>query len=317
MMPVVPMPSFGVQVSGEFPAPDLARARMALEAEMRSVGTFIQQLWVAVAQRRDVNRTGAYLDGIKREGAITISMTGDEHRLSGEVTVTNDAPHARFVEDGHGAYHLPDRINWAGAKVKISSKTGRRYMHIPFRHFAYAKPKKATDSGLSTHTIKQMMPPTVYNRAEQLKASTQLLQGPQYDTKGRYHAADKYEWGDRLHVSGSEGFKVDPKVSQPFEHQRSAHTVPNVRMSDGSIGQRTNPAWQAPKHEGMFRTPRQPGGGSRYYTIRTITQDSPGWNIPARAGKHIAADVATILRTPEGIAALRRRMVAAVQDNIT
>jgi hypothetical protein len=322
MMLSIPMPHFGVQVKGSMPQPDLQRARQALEREMRAVGTLIQQTWVAVAQKRDVNRTGAYLAAIQRDGAVTVRLMGDEFRLTGEVKVTNDAPHARIVEEGHGAFHLPDRINWAGAKVKVS-KSGRRYMHIPFRHFAYATPEKRVAGGLSTHTLKQMMPKSIYNRAQRLKVSTPLLQGPQHDAQGRYRAADRYKWGGRLRVGqsasmGATGdFRQDPKTGEYYEHQRGQRSIPNVRMADGSIGRRENPAWQAPKHEGMFRTKRPSGRGSRYFTIRTITQDSPGWNIPALAGKHIAADVATILRTPQGIEKLRRRMIAAVRENIT
>lgn len=316
MMRGLAMPTFGVVVKGDMPAPDLAKARIALEREMRAVGTLIQQTWVAVAQRRQVSRTGAYIAAITRDGSITISMMGDEHRLTGEVTVTNDAPHARIVEEGHGAFHLPDRINWAGAKVK-TSQSGRRYMHIPFRHFAYASPAKAADDGLSNHTIRQMMPPSVYNRAKRLKVSTPLLQGPQFDAQGRYRAADRYQWGRRLGVSSGGTMRQDPSTGQFYEHQRGEKTIPNVRMRSGERDARTNPAWASPKHEGMFRTPRRSGTGSRYFTIRTITEDSPGWNIPALAGKHIAADVATVLRTPQGIEALRRRMIAAVREHIT
>lgn len=314
MMQQLPMPAFGVELKGKIPTPDLAKARADLEVVMRSVGTMIQQAWIRTATKRRINRTGAYLAGVTRQDAIQITMHGDVTSFSGVVTVTNNAPHARIVEDGHSAFHLPSRINWGGAKVK-TGKTGRKYMHIPFRHYTPASAAETKAKGLSDHTVKHMMPSEVYAQAKQLTASARLLQGPQHNPQGQYIAADKYKWGERLQGMQRAGFAQDAHSGELYESQRSSRTVPNVRMNDGTTQTRTNPGWQAPKHEGMFRTKRN-GGGSRYFTIRTITQDSTGWNIPALVGKHVAADVATTLRTPKGMELLRKRMVDAVKRNM-
>jgi hypothetical protein len=42
----------------------------------------------------------------------------------------------------------------------------------------------------------------------------------------------------------------------------------------------------------MRRYPQARGRGGQYYTFRTLSQDSPGWNIPARSGLHLAEQVA-------------------------
>jgi hypothetical protein len=54
-----------------------------------------------------------------------------------------------------------------------------------------------------------------------------------------------------------------------------------------------NPAWQSSKFSGLLKS--GPKGHSEYTTIRTITPNSPGWNIPAKQGLGVARMVASVV----------------------
>lgn len=69
-------------------------------------------------------------------------------------------------------------------------------------------------------------------------------------------------------------------------------------------------------HEGMRRLPAvAPQRGSRYQTWRTMTQNSPGWHIPPRAGTHISDHVALQV-TPQLTELLQAAVTADVVDII-
>lgn len=300
---LIPRIVFGVERDGEFPRVDPAEARRRLERQITRLGEFIRQVWTAAAQRRNVRRTGAYLRGINEEGRITMEFESDgDVNMSGSVEVFNTAEHAHIVEDGHSAYHLPSVIDWSKGKIK-RSKAGVRYMHVPFTHSAHASPERAAAQGLTTATIKSMMPPEVYNRAKRLAPTRQMRIGPQYGPDGQYKQADGYHGGGQaLRVGAGPNMRRDSKTGALYQSQRGEYKVP---------GSGTNPAWATPKYEGLRRAKTR--SGSRYYTIRTMTEDSQGWHIPAMAGKHVARDVATFLRSGPGRQVIEDRILGALQ----
>ena len=127
-------------------------------------GQWVRGTWTRVAQGLDVRATGAYIRGIQDEGRVevvseTLDETDGRSQLEIVVAVTNTAPHASLVEEGHSAFHLPDKIDWARMAGRIKrTKDGRPYIHIPFRHRAYAGAEERAAGGYTTATIRAMMP---------------------------------------------------------------------------------------------------------------------------------------------------------------
>ena len=66
---------------------------------------------------------------------------------------------------------------------------------------------------------------------------------------------------------------------------------------DGAGNPLVNPAWGSSKFDGMFKAGSP--GHAQYMTIRTITPNSPGWNIPAQAGLYIAARVSKMAESSD------------------
>lgn len=266
----------------------------ALRAGALYAGQWIQGTWTRVAQGLDVRGSGAYIRGIQSEGIVRIvseNVTEGEGRTDLEiiVEVTNTAPHASIIEEGFGAYHLPDKINWASTSGRIKrTKDGKAYIHVPFRHRAYADAEAREASGMTTASIKAMMPEEIYRKAKALTYTQKLGVGPVRTSSGQWVAADRYKWGTRLDRSGTRPMFVfgPPGGEAGYEEHRGARQVGR----DGNGNPLINPEWGSSKFHGMFKAGTT--GHSQYMTIRTMTQDSPGWNIPARQGLYIAARVA-------------------------
>lgn len=134
----------------------------------------------------------------------------------------------------------------------------------------------------------------------------------------RFRQADRYTWGDRLSM-GEQGERSGPMRSRSGSWRVRAgyqgYRGPTTVLGAGPRGgRRVNPAWGSSKYEGMFRTEHQGSKGvrsSEYMTIRTITPDSRGWNIPAMHGKHIVDRVGTVMAQDEQSATLIATAVAA------
>jgi hypothetical protein len=188
------------------------------------------------------------------------------------VHVANTAPYARVLEDGHAAFHLPSRIDWGQAITRGTakvSKTGTRYLRVPFRHFTPAQ----EGGGVSAARARAMMTPDTYKLA---------LAASRGDKSAR----------KRLHQEGtqlSRPYRIIPGV--PAELLRRA------QHQEGQPGY----TWHARTYEGLRREEQKtPGGsaGSTWLTFRTLTEDSVGWFIPAMSGFHFAQRVMDLVRDP-------------------
>ncbi len=271
----------GVEIQGDLLGPArIAGTKAALGRAALAAATYVRGTWMALARR--VGTGDSYVNGIQTDD-VQFSESGDH--LTVRVTIVNTAPGAKWVEQGHGAYHLPSRIDWSrtDGKIKRNPRTGARWLTIPIRHRAYATPAQANQQGLSEATRAAMMPRTVYQAAKQLTASFKHNQGPVHAADGRYLAADRYTWGRRLSV---------------------AQLVPLVGREAAS------------RYRGMVRFEQLQAGGGRssvYLTFRTLTPKSRGWHIPARPGKHLARRVGEHVASGEGRAYLQELLREAVR----
>ena len=277
--PIVPL-DFGISFDSAFAlamrSPEeiqavLRRAAYAIADEAKAV-------WIETAQAANLRVDGGYISGIQ---AAVIEERSTEGQGSGNFTfdITNHAAHANIVEDGHAAFHLPSRINWSGPKVKMGKKGP--YLNIPLRHSAPTNPA----SGPTPRAIRTEMPPSIYARAVKLKPTIPLNMGPQRSPTGQYLAADRYIRGDHLRFSSMAKY-VTGAHGRQHENWRPATTVGH----DSSGRPMTNPAWKSSKYSGMIKSQPAPGH-TEYMTIRTVTPNSKGWNIPARPGFGIARKV--------------------------
>lgn len=175
----------------------------------------------------------------------------------------------KFVEDierGRPPYDLKRMLN-TSAKVRTSKK-GRRFLIIPFRHNTPGHNAHAAD-----------MPQHVYQQARDLAPSRVTGRGSRksgldaHDIQTRQPmrvASRKYLWGGRL------GAGLAPKL-------RSHH--------------------KSDPYAGMVRFDARTPGGKRYstyMTFRVMAEGSSGWIIGARPGLWIAKMVAeSVQRTAD------------------
>ena len=164
-------------------------------------------------------------------------------------------------------------------------------------------------------TRKAMMPRHVYSEAKKLDATTRMGAGAQRTPGGQFVAADKYKWGGRLKRGAQAGIAMGgpgaSSATKGWVESRQAHTIAG-RIKGKAV---TNPAWKGSKYQGLFRTEQATAGGgkqSTYSTIRTLTPDSPGWNIPALVGKRVAFKVAYGITHGNGAVRFKRNIAAAL-----
>jgi len=326
-IPRLPSLSFTIEVDGIEAFDDTYdgdRIMMALRRGAFEAAKLIQGAWIDRAQALGLRNTGpgSYVGGIQSEARIEIlseNMTFDPRPDErGQdvawyeivIGVTNTCPHAQIVEEGHAAFHLPSVVKWSGGKVKFT-KDGRPYLNIPFGHTAYQDIAKRDTSGATAMALRMMLPKDIYKQAKKLNFVRPLRQGPFYDAQGRWKAKDRYHWPqgrrgrlDRRHVR--EGYYSD-SGGELFEEMRGEQRV-------GRVGGRNlvNPAWQTSKYHGLFKAGAK--GHSQYMTIRTMTPTSPGWNIPAMAGRYIAAQTSAVIANSD---ALQRRFTDGIAAVLT
>ena len=132
----------------------------ALEAAVQGeVADAIVATWTALAIGQSA--TGDYIRGLHAANSILHHVGGDPLAVS----VVNVSPHAGFVEEGHEAFHLPDRIkNW-----KLTKK-GKRIVTVPFRHFAPA----SAGGGATPRALKAAMPAHIYAMTPWLGGNARL-----------------------------------------------------------------------------------------------------------------------------------------------
>ncbi len=269
------------------PGPVLHDALQALADEVR-------ETWGEVALRSGI-RSGTYRDSIQPPELERLGSTSSAIIVG--MTIENTWPVAVFFEDGRAAFHLPSRIDWSGPKVKRTKK-GTPYMHIPFGHRPFATEKEMTRAGYTTATRKQLMPADITAAAKNLRPREPLKAGPQYDAQGQYLQADLYRWGGRpgQPTRLPEGTGDGPIVIGPDGKPQNRNDRRGPTQVAGRIRGRpiTNPGWVSSRYSGLFKTGGQ--GHEHYMTIRTITPNSQGWNIPAMPGLGIARKVSADLR---------------------
>ena len=308
-MPPIPLPTIHLDLSGmenllaHF---DREQLMVALQNGAMLGGEYARGIWIRVAQGLDIRHTGAYLRGL--QSSDSVRQAGSSADPSSDVwevivDVVNTAQHASYVEDGHEAFHLPSRINWSGPRVKISKK-GTPYLSIPFEHTAFATRSESDSGGYTTAAIKARMPEHITEQARALTYTHRLGVGPIHNAAGHFVAADRYAWGTRLRrrhtapsfIMGGPGASAGGPHEPGYEEHRSSRQVGKNRDGTPMV----NPAWQGSKYDGLFKAGST--GHTSYMTIRTITPNSKGWNIPAKQGLHVARSVASHLQSTTGLA---------------
>ncbi len=286
------------------------RVRQALATAALSAVDYVRGLWINVAQDCGAHDIGQYIEGIRGASAeIVEGPAGPEAGVFDiELSMTNNAKHASIVEDGHQAFHLPSRINWSGGKVK-QGKHGP-YLHIPFRHTAHVSPEEAIAKGYTRSAMSRMMPSDVYAAARKLKSTARQNVGPVRSGTGQFMAFDRYNWGGRLH-RGDVGTGLRGVDGSLHRERRGETTIRPGSMRPGGRAAIVNPEWQASKFEGVFKAGGGRGRHSQYMTIRTITPNSKGWNIPAQVGRGVVRQVAANLSSDPYLNELLRAAIEA------
>lgn len=263
---------------------DRSAAIVVLDQGLILMANAIRDAWVMLAQRVGVRNTGGYIAGLRADGAVRVvqppRLTGGI--IDAVIEVEATAPHSQIVEDGHAAFHMPSKVDWTGPRVKVS-KSGVRYLHIPFRHTANVSDAEMEAKGYTTASRKSMMPAQIYDMASKLARTMPQKVGPIRGKDGAFKQADRYAWGERLTNVSRANWLSSPQGN--VENRRGERTVARKMV---------NPEWGSSKFEGMFKSGGQ--GHSQYMTIRTMTENSPGWHIPAQHGHGLARKIA--LATP-------------------
>jgi hypothetical protein len=301
-LPSLPLFTITVEVAGlEHMDPD-TDVRAALEAGAFMGAQWLQSVWLKVAQGMNIRGGGSgeqsYVHGISAASIVKVAegVTGgaDASILEVIFEIVNTSPHAEFVENGRDAFHLPTAMSWNTPRVK-RGKNGP-YVHVAFRHAAFVAVGDRGPSGMTMGARRAMMPAEIHEKAKRLMYRMPLLQGPIHSSTGQFIAADRYAWSAQHGPKRIRRGNVRPDLYR--QDMAGDHELFNERHGPRVIEKRngkilgTNPAWKSSKYEGLFKGGTK--GGPQYLTVRTITPQSKGWNIPAMPGRHIAARVAAM-----------------------
>lgn len=318
MIPVPPI-VIDIDLSGFDAIREVSDADMerALQRGMLLAVEYVKALWHQEAVTAGLRTSGRYVQSIGSSIEVVEAPNVSGGSFSMAVDIHNDDPRADIIENGSRAFHLPSAINWSSTTGKIKrSPTGRPYLHVPFRHAAFADEEKRVEDGLLPSTLRRMMPQSVYNQAKRLARRVPNREGPitrpAVSPAGhpyqQHVASDRYSWSgagrkrlERGHVNT--GFTA--RHGELVEERRSERQVGRDRH-----GPLVNPEWQTSKYEGLMKT--GPKRHTQYLTIRTMTPDSPGWNIPARAGHGIVRRVSSILAHNQHVSELMQIGISEV-----
>ena len=251
----------GVPVTADM-FPSLSRA-------VRSLAEQAHEQWVSYAMGTPMpsgliiqNRTGEYAR------SILLHQTGP---FSAEVSTT--LPYAESIEHGMPARDLKKILDTSN-KVRVSQKTGKRYLLIPFRW------------NTPNSVLGRAMPQPVYNwwQAEGRERSliTGTYQrvtgaGPEGRNAHRYDIHTRklittpgrtYTWGSRLGKADLDALGVVGK--------HATHMVGMVAFRDP--------------------TAKKGSKDGKYLSFRTMVEGSPGWKSPAVPGKWPARTVTEIVQ---------------------
>lgn len=112
--------------------PDTASQITDLEfftQQTRAAGESLKRAWIRVATSE--RAPSAYVQGVQ-DATVEVEASEAKGVYTATVTVKNTMPGSLFVDTGHGAYRLPERIRWPSPKTKINKK-GKFYLTIPFK----------------------------------------------------------------------------------------------------------------------------------------------------------------------------------------
>lgn len=226
---------------------------------------------IAGAEGRPLKLGGAGQPMVRldRKGYEDSIVVGSSvHKPDGlSIEVYSDSPQARPIEDGNTIIDLHAVLPYA-TKARMS-KTGKRYLRIPFRH-ATTEPGGTGGSrfqSVSNRWGSNVLPPQVVVAMQRKNPST---------VTGTY-----YERGPN--VKGM----VQRNLYSPHPGRLTANEL--RRLGIGPLF----PAGR--KLVGLMRTGEK--GHSSYITIRTLSEANPdGWRIPAYQAQHVAQATARSLQ---------------------
>ena len=237
-----------------------------LSAAVERMMLHAQSLWKSYAMGAplpDGNRVSPRTGAYAK--SIISAMTGD---FSGEVS--SDLPYARVVEDGAPARDMKRMLD-SSIKVRLSKK-GKRYLIIPFRHGTPGTVGMGTPMPEAVHDI---VSGAGFTPSRVTGMGTRASGTGAWDIKTRAPMQvpqRRYLWGDRL--------KIDQIHSAGVTGQTAQRMAGMVK----------------------FQNSGGKGGGkhTQYLKFRVMTEDSPGWLVPAQPGKHVAKQVADEIRPMAG-----------------
>lgn len=221
-----------------------------------------QDIWKAYALgaalpdgRQIRARSGNYMKSIQRR------ELGDFRE-----EIYSNSPYARSIEEGMGARDLKKMLD-TSSRTRVS-KTGKRYLIIPFRWDTPGATRENRPMGREVHDI---MRQKAFAASHDIGRTTRPSGLGAYDIHTRKMMVvpqNIYKWGDRL--------------KEKHLDEANVFGVPRRRML-GMV---------------KMQNPTGRGGGkhSQYLTFRVMSEDSPGWKTRAVSGYYPARTTAEQLR---------------------
>lgn len=192
--------------------------------------------------------------------------------------VINRSPIAFYLEEGTKSFDMKKMLQ-TSHQVRVNKK-GKKYLIIPFRHLTPGEFKKGELT--EQRATGRSMPESIYEMAQELAMS---------NVTGMF-----YEKSKQL-VSTAQARKT---IAGAPAAQRWNYTWGNRGKGFGGI------------YEGMVRF-QTTGGGSRYLTFRTMSENSAGWIHPGIQAKHIAQQTAEIVK-PKALEYLKKQFQKDVDE---
>lgn len=227
----------------------------AMRDAMVGAGEAIIYAWRQLVTEAGQIDTGEYLRRLTPQEALRYPY-GDPLT----VAIVNTAPHAGFLEYGRAGFHLPS--HWRKWKT---GKTGHQYAHVAFR---IRTPKGDGSGGVSSSRGRPgvTMPGPLYTRVlERLRV-----------------AGDRIKTADLRKIGRPPGDYTNVRQTKSYHYYRQIFGDFPSKLSGPGY------TWKTGQYEGMFFAGTHAGSHGQYYTIRTITPDSPGWFIPPSPAHHYA-----------------------------
>jgi len=149
----------------------------ALADGVYKVAQLAQQEWIRMAQYRLRSSREDYVNGLRKPESFKTVKTGDT--ISFEVGLIGKMPNA--FEFGMPAFDMKAvRPGWLGGSKAKVSKSGKRYVVIPFRHSLTSAARinysgKAQEAGLRTELQRIV---TKYNMNRTVRRGGRIAEGP-------------------------------------------------------------------------------------------------------------------------------------------